>query len=194
MKRTQIFALSFLVSLLFNFPVFGFGQSEDEMMKAWKASIQPVEEHELMSKMAGEWVSSNAVWVTPDAPVQKTTGYAVKKMIIGDRYLTEEIKSESMGLPMEGRAVMAFDRNQNKFIYTWIDNFGTGIMVFEGESTGENQITLQTDYLEPMSGKNQVHIMVLTVENEKSHKMEYYLQAEDGKKVKTMEVVYRPAK
>jgi hypothetical protein len=114
-------------------------------------------------------------------------------MIMGGRYLHETIKSNTMGMPMEGMSILAFDRQKGKFINTWIDNMGTGIMVFEGEQTGETQITLLADYFDPMTQEEQIHKQVMDI-SDKTHSMNYYVKGSSGEWVKTMEIIYKKTK
>lgn len=167
--------------------------SEQDMMKAWMESITPVEEHKMIASMEGEWKSVNTMWMTPGQPPEKTEGHSINKMIMGGRYMEQKVKGSSMGMPIEGAATYGFDRTKGKFFATWIDNFGTGIMQFEGEKTGDHQITLYANYFDPMTQTEQVHKEVLDLGN-KSYTMKYYMQGEGDQWIQSMEIAYTKVK
>ncbi len=83
--------------------------SEQEMMETIARVSAPGKEHQLLKKMAGNWDVTLRTWMNPDEPPHEVKGTATIKMILGDRYLVEDFKTELMGQPYEGHGMMGFD-------------------------------------------------------------------------------------
>jgi Protein of unknown function (DUF1579) len=81
---------------------------------------------------------------------------------------------------------------KKKFVSSWIDNMGTGIMHFEGVyDPAAKTLTYRSDY-EPMPGmKTKVRELVSIVDRD-HHTMEYF-EDRGGREVKTMEITYTRA-
>ena len=53
-------------------------------------------------------------------------------MILGDRVMVEEVKSQMMGQPFTGHGMSGYDNVSDKYWATWIDSMSTGVMTSEG--------------------------------------------------------------
>lgn len=165
-------------------------QSEEEM-EAWLETTKPVEEHKFLEKFAGDWTFESTMWMDPSQPAVKTAGEATAKMILGDRYLQTHHKSEDEQMPFEGMALTAFDKVKKEYLSTWVDNMGTGIMMFRGKvSDTDGTMEMEADYLNPMTNQQERHKTVETIIDEDTYKMEYFVQAPGQEEYRTMEVIY----
>jgi hypothetical protein len=54
------------------------------------------------------------------------------RWIFGNRFLQGTTKGEWMGQPFEGMATIGYDNMKKKYVSSWVDNSGTGIMMAEG--------------------------------------------------------------
>ncbi len=87
--------------------------------------------------MAGTWTYTVKMWMAPDAPPMESKGSAVRKPIMEGRYFVANFTGE-MKMPGEdgkmknfefkGMSIEGYDNVQQKFVSTWCDNMGTGIM------------------------------------------------------------------
>ena len=72
------------------------------------------------------------LWSYGGAIPSKSTGTAVSTMIMDGKYQTSTHTGNFMGMPFEGRGLMAYDNATKQFVSSWIDNWGTGIMMMTG--------------------------------------------------------------
>jgi hypothetical protein len=169
-------------------------QSEAEM-KAWMEYMTPGDFHKEMAKWDGEWTGDMLMWMSPGTEPQKLTSSCVNKMIMGGRYQSSTHTGNFNGMPFEGISTTGYDNARKKFISTWVDNMGTGIMVMEGV-WNENTKTLelkgkQTD---PSTGKEMDVREAFKVIDDNTQKMEMYMTPAGGKEFKSMEIVFKRKK
>lgn len=161
------------------------------MMKAWMDYMTPSEMHKLMASCDGEWISEITMWMSPDAPPSQSTSTCSNKMILGGRYQQSEHKGSFDGMPFEGMSTTGFDNSKKKFVSTWIDNMGSGMMIMEGTydvaTKTMNCIGKQVD---PVSGKDMDMRQTLTFVDNDHQTMEMYTTPAGGKEYKNMEIKY----
>jgi len=187
MKKITLFAIALVASA---FSTFSYAQSEAEM-KAWMEFMTPGDAHKLMASWDGTWSGEITMWMAPGAPPDKSTGTAVNKMILGGRYQQATHTGNFGGMPFEGISTLAYDNGKKKFISTWVDNMGTGVMILEGKwDAGSKSMTLVGNQTDPMTGKDMKVREVFKQIDDKTQKMEMYMTGADGKENKTMEIVY----
>jgi hypothetical protein len=101
---------------------------DDPMHQAWMKSISPGSQHKLMAAMAGNWTVASKFYFAPGAPASEGTGTMVQTMVLGDRYLRQEYKGNSPMGPVEGLGMMGYDNNSGKWVGSWADTWGTGLL------------------------------------------------------------------
>jgi hypothetical protein len=114
------------------------------MMKNWETYMTPGPIHAMIASWDGTWLGESSMFEGPDKPRVNYSLTTVNKMIMGGRYQEATNTGEMMGMPFEGRSLTAYDNHKKVFKTTWIDNFGTGIMVLEGpwdEATKSMKLT-----------------------------------------------------
>jgi hypothetical protein len=149
MKTFKILLISlFLISLIP--PVLAGEQEksaeEQKMMEVWMKYATPGEGHKLLAKFVGEWQTTNKSWSKPGAEPEVSTGSASGKLFFGGRYLKMKYQGKFMGMDFEGIGIHAFDNHSKKYLSTWMDNMGTGIMLSTG--TLDEAGTVLTDWAE----------------------------------------------
>jgi hypothetical protein len=164
-------------------------QSETEM-KAWMEYMTPGDVHKMLAKSDGEWNEEISMWMAPGAPPQKSSATCVNKMILGGRYQSSTHTGSFSGMPFEGISTVAYDNAKKKFITTWIDNMGTGIMVMEG-SWDEKTKTLHTKgkQTDPMSGKDMDVRETFQIIDDNTQKIEMFMTNAGAKEFKSMEIL-----
>ena len=161
--------------------------AQQAQMEAMMAAVMPGEHHEHMKKLVGEFDYTIKMFMPGGA--QEFTGHRSAKMIMGDRYLDETYTGNFMGMPFEGHGTMAYDNVQKKYLSTWIDNMGTGIMMASGTCDGTGTMwTMSGDMADPQSGKMVPERSVTKLVDADHMTMEMYGPGPDGKEMKMMEI------
>ncbi len=125
-----------------------------KMMEAWQKFATPGPEHAKLKSLAGSYDIDVTFWMDPKGPPETSKAKAELKMIMGDRYLQQEVTGEMMGQPFNGMAITGYDNAKKKYVSTWIDSVGTGIFRSEGTADKSgNTINFQSEQTDPMTGK-----------------------------------------
>jgi len=152
---------------------------------------QPGAHHERLKAMVGKWEMTGKSSMSPAIEPVSWGGLSEKKMILGDRFLREEVHSEMMGQPFTGIGVVGYDNLLAKYVWIWMDDMSTGIMVSEGTCDDSGKIlTLSGEYMDPMEGTMKTARSVIRIISEDKHVFEMYNKGPDGKEFKSMEITY----
>ncbi len=161
------------------------------MMKAMMdyGKIGPMQQ--MLASWNGTWNGDMTMWNNEGAPPQKTTGTSVNSMVLGSRYQVSHHNSNMMGMPFEGMETIGYDNAAKEFEATWIDNFGSGIMVMRGpwdEATKTMTLTgTEPDICRP--GKTCTMRETFKIIDYNTQKMEMYgPDPKTGKEFKMMEI------
>jgi hypothetical protein len=161
---------------------------QQEMMKAWQEYMTPGPMHKMLASYAGNWKSEIKQWMDPSQPPITTEGTSVNEAILGGRYLMSKHKADVMGMPMDGIEVIGYDNAKKKFVTTWMDNMGTGIMFSEGTMDEEtNTITYSGVSTDPMGNEVKIIQKIKYIDNDNTS-MEMFMDMGDGKEIKNMEM------
>lgn len=162
-----------------------------KIMSEWMAYATPGEMHKALAKDAGTWTAEMTMWMTPDAPPQKSTGTSTNKMIMGGRYQQSSFKGDFGGMPFEGQGTVGYDNAKKAYVSTWLDNMGTGIMVMEGTYDAANKAINFTGKSVDASGKQCSMREVFKLVDDKTQVMEMYVTYPGGKEYKNMEITFK---
>ena len=102
--------------------------SEEQMMALWQAAATPSAGHARLMPMVGTWRATTTFTMAPGAPPQVSSGTSVHRLVLGGRYLEQVYKGTAMAMPFEGIGFTGYDNVQKRFVGTWMDTFGTGVM------------------------------------------------------------------
>jgi hypothetical protein len=171
---------------------------EAAMMAAMMELAKPGENHKILQAMVGAWTYKVKFWVTPDAPPMESSGTTMTRPAMGGRYFISDHKGmmqmpgpdgAMQNMEFNGMAVEGYDNVKKKFVSSWIDNMGTGIMNSEGTfDSSAHALTYVSEY-EPMPGMKTKVRQLITITDQNHHKMEFFEMRGD-KEVKTMEIDY----
>ena len=162
---------------------------EAEMMKRWMEYMTPGDPHARLATGVGEWTFTSEMWMDPSAPPQKGSGTASAQMIMGGRYLVEDVKGTMMGMPYEGKSTVGYDNMLKRYFSTWIDSMGTGLTSMHGIEKGK-KITFKGMMPDAMAGKEIPLKLVETKIDENHRQLEMFGTGPDGKEMLTMKMVY----
>jgi len=182
-------------------PAMPSSQETDEMMKRWEAFSTPGPQHVAMKANEGKWNMKITHWMAEGAPPQTSTATANARMVMGGRYLIEEVKGEGMDfgdgqkIPFEGMAIMGFNNATKEFFSFWIDSMGTGHMLENGTGDAGKRIETSGEMFCAMRGKECQTRSVATTIDANTRKLEMWApDMATNKMFKTMEIMYTRAK
>ena len=162
-------------------------------MEAMMKAMSPGEPHKKLAKLAGDFTYTSKMWMDPSQEPATSSGTMHGEMILGGRYARSVWKGDMMGMPFEGIATDGYDNMTGKYVSTWMDNMGTGIMYMTGECK-DNVCTSSGDMIDPMSGQKITSKMVSTWNADGTLKMEMFAKDASGKEMKTMEMLVQKKK
>lgn len=169
--------------------------TQEEMMAAWQAAMTPGDAHHGLDAFVGTWDVAASLWMAPGAPPEVSTGASTTAWILGGRYLEQKHVGTAMGQPFEGRGVTGYDNVQKKYIGTWIDTMGTGIMTSLGsvDETGM-KFAFAAVMWDPTTGQEIKSREELIIESPDKHVMTMHAtDPASGAEFKTMELVFTRA-
>lgn len=161
------------------------------MMKNWQGYMTPGEAHKQMATYVGKWNQEILMWHAPGMEPEKSKSESEIKMIMGGRYMVETNKGMMMGMPFEGMNTLAYDNARKKYISTWVDNVGTGLMVMEGDwDPKTNSITFTGNMVDPAAGDGSTMKMrqVWKPIDKNTHMFTMFGMMPDGSEFKMMEI------
>jgi Protein of unknown function (DUF1579) len=169
-----------------------------KMMQQMMELSKTNENHKLLSSMDGNWDYTVKFSPGPGAPEQVSKGVATRKSMMGGRYCTMEV-SGNMQMPDEtgkpknvqfkGMALEGYDNVKKKFVSSWIDNMGTGIMNSEGTYDPATKAFTYTGEIEAIPGMKQKIREVVKLTDKDHMNLEWY-EDRGGQETKTMEIAY----
>ena len=168
------------------------------MMKMMMETAKLNENHKLLGQLAGTWSFTTKMWMEPGQPPQESKGTAVRKPIMDGRYYTLDVTGKvampgpdgkMKDMDFKGMSLEAYDNTRQKFVTTWVDNMGTGIMMSEGTYDAASKTFTHTGEYQIAPGvKQNIHETVKIIDQD-HHTMEWF-EKRGGQEVKTMEIAY----
>jgi hypothetical protein len=174
--------------------------SEAEMMKQMMELSKLSDNHKLLASLAGTWTDTVKMWMSPDpkTPPMTSTGTVTRKPIMGGRFFVGEFTGK-MKMPgpdgklkdteFKGTSLEGYDNAKQKFVSTWADNMGTGIMMSEGTYDPASKTFTYTSELEMVPGMKMKIREVVKIVDKDHHTFEWY-EDHGGTEAKTMEINY----
>jgi hypothetical protein len=174
--------------------------SADEM-KQMMEMAKPNENHKVLAQSVGNFSYTVKMWMDPSGKPTESTGTATRKAIFDGRYITGDY-SGSFKMPgpdgkmqnmnFKGMSLDGYDNAKKKFVSSWVDNMGTGIMMMEGTYDTATKTFTYTGENEMMPGmKTKVREVIKMTD--KGMAMEFYEDRGQGE-AKTMEINYTKKK
>jgi hypothetical protein len=104
--------------------------------------------------MAGDWEAEAAFWkwADPAAPPMKATATVRARMIMGDRFLYQNVEGQFMGEALEAIGVIGYDNATGRYQAASFDNMGTSISLHVGEMSDTGDMVLHLSYQDRVTG------------------------------------------
>lgn len=165
---------------------------QQAMMEKMTKAATPGPQHEMLKKMAGEWNAKVTSMMDPSQPPQVEQSSSTLTMLMDGRYCQEVTSGNMMGQPFSGMGLTGYDNVLGKYVSTWVDNMGTGIMTSVGTPDASGKvITWIGTMSDPVTGKPSRSRMVTTIKDDDHHTFEMYGTPPGGKKeMKMMTIEY----
>jgi hypothetical protein len=164
---------------------------EKAMMEAWAKVASPGTEHKALASSVGSWDVAVKSWMKPGDPPMESKGTAENRMIMGGRFLEQRFTGTMMDMPFEGLGHTGYDNYKKKYVTTWMDNLGTGVMTGLGTADSAGKvITFTGEMDDPVQGKTNPYKNTLTVVDDDHQLFEMWSPGPDGKMAKMMEIHY----
>jgi hypothetical protein len=177
------------------------GGADAQMTATMTAMAQPNENHKVLAAAVGTWNYKVKWWMSPDAPPMESTGVSVTKSVMDGRYFISEDNSK-MSMPgpdgkmvesnFQGMATEGYDNAKKKYVASWIDNMGTGIMAMEGTYDPATKTLTYEGEEQPMPGLKMKMRQKTTALDSDHRRMEFFMIQGD-KEIKAMEITYSRA-
>jgi len=164
---------------------------EAAMMELWKKAATPGEMHKKLDDMVGTFDADVRMWMNPSKPPEDTKATSVNKWVLGDRYVESRYEGTMMGEPFNGIGYTGYDNVQKKYVGSWMDSAGTGIMnsTCNLDAPGK-AMTCKASFWDPMTGKPNSMEMKIGWTDHDHHSMEMWGKSPAGKTYKMMEITY----
>ncbi len=173
--------------------------NEAEMMTQMMALGKPGENHKLLADLAGTWNYKVKFWMAPGMPEHESNGTAVRKSVMDGRYSIMDVAGKMQmpgpdgkmtAMDFKGMAVDAYDNVKKKFVSSWIDSMGTGIVLAEGTYDPATKMLTYHSEMEMMPGMKTKVRETIKMTDKDHHLMEWYETQAGGAEAKTMEISY----
>ena len=159
-------------------------------LEAYEKAARPGPQHKALEALAGDWTFTSKFWLEPGKEPVSSKGTAKRKMILGGRFLQEEVVGEMFGKPFLGHGLTGYDNTQGKYVGSWVDNFGTGISHSVGRADESGKVlTFEREDYDPAAKKKSKSRDVIRILGADKQVMEMYKVLPDGKELKVMEIV-----
>jgi len=165
---------------------------QKNMMDKMTKAATPGPQHAMLTKLAGEWNCTVKFQMDPSQPMQESQSTAVITPLMDGRYIQEVDTGNMMGMPFSGMGVYGFDNVSGKFVSSWIDNMGTGMMSSLGTADADGKtIRWNGSMNDPVTGKPSKERMIMTFMDDSHHTFEMWGTPPGAKKeMKVMTIDY----
>ncbi len=165
------------------------GQDQAKMEAMWKAFATPGEQHAHFKDMEGAWsVETKDYMMNPSSPTV-SHGEAKFETIMDGRFLVQHFHSTMNGQPFEGMGITGYDNAKKKYVGSWIDNMGTGVMNTEGSVDPETNTLVEYSEMSSPMGPMKIKMVTKHVD-ENRFTFTMFMMTPEGKETKSMELTY----
>lgn len=164
------------------------------MAKAWQDFMTPGEMHKWMASHEGTWEAQVTSFM-PGAEPSTSKATEVVKMVMNGLYQEGNLSGTMMGMPFNGKSIMAYDNAKKQFAVTWIDNLGSGLMIMTGQyNAATKTMNLNGTQTDPITGKDSKVRQEQKFIDDDNYVLTMYGDGPDGKEAKFMEAKFKRVK
>lgn len=164
------------------------------MAQAWQKFMTPGDMHKWMANHAGTWEAEISSYMSGPEPT-KSKATEVVKMIMNGLYQESNLSSTMMGMPFQGRSILAYDNAKKQFVLTWIDNLGSGILMMTGQyDEATKTMHFKGTQTDAVTGKDANIRQEQKFMDDDNYVLTMYGDGPDGKEARFMEGSFRRIK
>ncbi|MFN2476277.1 MAG: DUF1579 domain-containing protein [Chthoniobacterales bacterium] len=172
--------------------------SEADMMQMMAEMGKVNENHKLLEQLVGDWTYTVKMWMAPEMPPSESKGTASRKAEMGGRYFIANAtgKFQMPGpdgkmqeVDFKGMSVDGYDNAKKKFVSSWIDSMGTGILLSEGTYDPSTKTFAYVGNYDMAPGVTSKVRETVTLEDKDHYTMAMW-EHRGGEDAKTMEIAY----
>jgi hypothetical protein len=168
---------------------------EQKMMKAYMEAAEPGAPHKAMQNLVGTWNTTVKTYMNPNGQPTETKGKSTYTSILDGRFVQEHAEGDFQGHPFHGYGTFGYDNVTKKYVGSWIDSMGTGIMHSTGTSAdGGTTINWEGVSSDAYTGKELTFHSSMKMVNKDEYHFEMNGPGPEGKEIKMMEIHYTRAK
>ena len=118
-------------------------------------SAAPGKAHAALAQMAADWEARATFWTwkNQSAPSVECTATVRAKMVMGGRFLLQNVEGHCMDQPVEAIGVIGYDNATGRYQAVSFDNRGTSISQHVGEMNEAGDIVLHSSYGDRVTGE-----------------------------------------
>jgi Protein of unknown function (DUF1579) len=172
--------------------------SDAEMMAKMMELSKLNDNHKLLGTLAGTWTDTVKMWMDPKGNPTESKGTAVRKAIMGGRYYVCDFTGQMQmpgadgkpkNMEFKGMSIEGYDNVKQKFVSTWCDIMGTGIVMSEGTYDAGSKTFTYTGSFDAMPGMTIKLRETLKIVDANHHTFEYFEDRGQGE-MKSVEINY----
>ncbi|WP_166828008.1 DUF1579 domain-containing protein [Thalassoroseus pseudoceratinae] len=160
-----------------------------EMEKLFEEYATPGTEHKQFRRMVGDWkTKTTSYYPNPEKPTV-TEGSAKFRMILGGRFLQQRFQGEYEGKPYTGIGISGYDKATKKYVGSWMDTMGTGIMSTTGKYNEETHQMVESGTSHSPLGQIEFR-MVTDYQSDDAFTFTMFMTVPGMPEMKSMEIAY----
>ncbi|SEQ05485.1 DUF1579 domain-containing protein [Nitrosomonas ureae] len=185
-----VFSLLMTMGVLANDPKNDKPMSHEEMMEVYTKLATPGEPHKLFTSLTGSWTTKTKEWMDPQKPAVESTGSVDIKLLLGGRFLQQEITGSMHGKPYSGIWTVAYDNLLKQYVSTWIDTMSTQIFIMNGTANADGKTITLTGQHAEVGGGYMAHRAIWKIVDGNAQEFIMYGTHHGGDEMKMLEVIY----
>jgi hypothetical protein len=112
-----------------------------EMMKKMEAAATPGANHKSLVWLVGNWTSTSKWWMMgPASDPFPGTGTSEFSWTLDGRFIRQDYKGESMGMPFIGVGYLGYDNVMKAYTQIWMDNTSTSLIMMTGQADKSGKV------------------------------------------------------
>lgn len=161
-----------------------------EDMQACMAAGTPGKEHAQLVSGAGEWEGTCTQWMGSEADPMTSKATSKVSPFMDGRYVKCEYSGDMPGMGnFTGLGYQGFDNVSKKYVSSWLDNMGTGIMYGTGDLSSDGKTMTWTYVVNcPIAKKPVVMREVQTTEGNHMTLEMFSTDPKNGKEFRAMKL------
>jgi len=165
-----------------------------QAMETMAKYATPGPHHGHLQQLVGTWNTQGRFWMAPGGEPMESAGSARHSSLLDGRFVKVTYNGDFAGQPFRGEGAIGYDNFRNKYVETWMDNFGTMTLYSTGECDGQGGVRIMRgDVDDLLAGKASWFRSVYRFDGPDQYTLEMYGPGPDGKEFRMFEIVHTRA-